>query len=224
MSKQDAEIPILGLDTRPLQRQAAGGLCSDISNLRPHGPTEDPYWRAVPEPGQLKNSSGVAFSHPKQGQIVDSYYLVQNRNVPGGQSERLLLVFSDGSLDVVDPEGDGDWRVITSYDFEEETGPWEADFAVVGEILAIAISKDDMPYRLVYLYQDQIIPYGFPDLPILSMRQIQTQEYSDTQIEAGTHTGLRNGKYGYRYGFRIAPGKNVMLSPPIPFKIGRAHV
>lgn len=220
MSKEKAEIPILGLDTRPLQRQAVAGLCSDIKNLRPDGMKEDPYWRAVPEPGQLKNSSGVAFSHSKQGLIVDAYYLVQNRNVPGGQTERLILVFSDGSLDVVDPDGTGDWQVITTYDFEEEAGPWSADFAVVGEILAIAISQGEFPYQLLYLYQDQVIPYGFPDLPNLSMNKIP-KGYSDVQVEAGTHTGLRDGYYAYRYGFRIAPGKNVMLSPPIPFEVNR---
>jgi len=213
------EIPILGMDTRPLARQTTGGLCREIKNLRPKGPESDPHWEAVPSPEQMKNNSGVVFDHPKKENIVSSYFKLGNQLPGGGQSRKLVLVFSDGSLEVLDPDGETDWEVILSYSFGDPATDWDADFAPVSEILAISLIKGNKSYQLLYLYNDEIVSYGFPHLPSLLMEQEEYTEFDNIKIEEGIYDGLDDGFYAYRYAFRLSDGSNISLSPPIPFSV-----
>lgn len=214
-NKQNIDIPIIGLDRRPSYRQETPGLCSDIVGLEPTGTKESPYWKGIPNVDILRNDNGIVFSHPKQDTIIGAKFTLQSRN-SGPNTERLVLVFSDGTMDIVDPNGSGDWEVVTSYEFDG-VGDFGVDFAITGSVLIVSITKDETPFKLLYVYRDDVIPYGFPNLPRVTMAQ-DSNLYTEAEVQADAHTGLKSGEYAYRYGF-IMGGEVLAMSPPIPFTV-----
>lgn len=205
--KEQANIPVLGIDARPLKRQTIPGLCEDIINLRPDGVPEAPYWRGIPGSRELVNASGNPFTHLYQNDIVTMYFA-------GDSAQRLIVLLNDGTIDIIDP--DSNWGVVLSHQLEG-SGVWDASFAEIGALVVIAVVKDGLPYKLFYVYKDKIIPYRFPALPAISLRTL-LKSYSEAEVQAGTYQGLTDGWYAWRYGFSMG-GNTISLTPPLPFEV-----
>lgn len=212
MSKQNVDIAVLGMDRRPSYRQATPGLCKSIIGLRPTGPVNNPFWKRAKAADSLRNISGVAFTHPSKNLIVHADWHYKN----DGQ-KRLIVILSSGSLEIIDP--DNSWEVVQAVSIGD-SGNYSASTSVMGDIMMVSVSVDDKPDRLYYLYQDKVIPYGFPPLPQITMAQA-VNAYTQAEIDAGQHTGLRDGHYAYRYGFNVGD-YTVGITPPIPFEVNNA--
>lgn len=221
MAKDSTSIPILGVDKRLLERQAVPGLCEQITGLRPDGPAEDPYWRAVPNPDQLKNSGGTPFTHTDSDKIIAAYW--QKRSVVGGYAEepddtrlnRLLVFLSTGDIDIVDPDYGSGWEVVKTYTVENDpTAEWEVDFTTIGEVVAIAVRKDEQPMPLIYLFDDLFIPNGYPPLPHILVHPL-IDDVSQVEFDAEDYEGFRTGYFALRFAYTLSNGDAVMMSRPL---------
>lgn len=200
--KETTEIPILGIDQRPLERQATPGLCSDIRNLRPYGPEEDPHWQPVPAADELP-----------YGAHTDS-------NGSFAFKEYILLLTTDHTLKAIgeDPAGG---NVLASLPIPAGgTDITDATFESFGDFVVISVSRNSVPFK-TYYFTDQdnpkFVESQFPDPPVVkAFSGLTEQSYTDTEIDAGTYRGLRTGRYWWRYAWRLKSGNHVMHSQPFP--------
>jgi hypothetical protein len=226
LRKRDS-IPILGLDEQLLRRQDVPGIVTDIENLRPKGPKEDPYWVPVAAPNHLNENKrenlieieafktgfvGLTDDHKVQLIYPDDY-------VPGNDGGEGIPV---GPIDLTikgEMQLDGD-------------GSDSFTISVIqsGTIGVLNIDKNGRPYAIYFIddtrqnivhTDDVFVPFTYPDIPMVKVYPEPTDEsYTDTEVENDLAKGLRRGIYYYRYAWRLGNGNNVMHSKPIPIYIG----
>jgi len=236
---QQVEIPILGIDERPLERQNTPGLCKEIINLRPDGKKDDPHWRPIQKPNLFTNTAGDPF-------IVNSntkamHWHVRSRisefGDANGSLERLVTIrdsFGNGVVEVYDPNISAGWSVVVSRTvISSLPGEWNMHLQQMYNIGYITITKGGTPVKDFILQDDLLNDATFPELPVIKAFGIENDEpTTHEQLQAGSHIGLRavsetgaeqnfiagQSYIFYRYAYRLADGTLVKHSPVFTYR------
>nr|BDD48090.1 hypothetical protein 6 [Balneolaceae bacterium] len=214
MARQQVSIPILGIDTRPLQRQAVPGLCGDIRNLRPYGLPEEPYWEAVPE--------ATALDIGTHNNIKTSYKITDNIN----NDDFVAALTDDHHLQIIGDELFDGSHVWVDKDLGVDPGDTtEVSFQQINTNLFASVSVNGVPWKTFVIntppgFADQFIEVRFPDLPFVKVFADSTEEsYTSTEVDEGNYEGLLEGRYWWRYAWRLKNGEHVMHSQPFPIEV-----
>jgi len=221
MDKKTVDISPIGIDRRPVKRQQTPGLCKSIVNLRPTGPTKDPYWVAEPNVDQLKNSGGIVFNPGEKSLIVEAGWHVRGSLgefvQTGSQSlKRLVCIFSDGWIRVYDPELTvAGWGLVTERKLTDP-GVYDGQFIQFNNSLVINCTNNGQAYGMFFLVDDIIIRYKFPELPPISISPEVEKTYSDEEIETlgETRDSIMTGSLYVRYAYELFDGTLIYHSTP----------
>ena len=220
---QYKQIPILGINTEVLDDQSPDGLCVDITNLKPKGIAENPYWVPFEKILPLKNGSDTNFSYTHGIANINGAFW-QVRNIIGDfalsptQSLKRLIVLCNKSdrkaIDIIEPT---DWSIVTSQDLDVN-GDYEISCTRLGEITVVNVVKDGKPYILYYLQDDIFVPNGWPDMPEV-LFDTEEKTFTTPEVEAGTVEGVQkkstNRYFMARWAFRLYDGTYVKHSTPV---------
>jgi hypothetical protein len=220
-------VPFLGMNNQLLDDQSLDGLCDSITNLKPKGNEERPYWVPFEKINTLKNPSGTNFSYPYGiSSITDAFW--QIRNFAGeyslnanGSLKRLLVLCQNSSrkcIDIVDP---ATWTVVKTQALPQD-GNYSWSCTRLDEVTVIAINKDKKPFLMYYLIDDAFIPAGWPDMPEITV-STTIRSFSSGQVDAGNTQGVLrkavNQWFLVTWAFRLNDGTHVRHNSPVLIKV-----
>lgn len=217
--REPIDIPILGIDRRPVERQHNTGLCRELKGLRPAGREDEPYWVAEPDIENLTNDSGVDFSITDQDKIVRAAWHVRSsvgKYGTDGSLRRLVCLFDNGDLKIIDPNSgaSGDeWLVVTTESISI-SGTVDCSFALMNNLLVVNVIDDKEPIGIYLVIDDLIVKNEIPDLPKVFPYREGDDYYTQSNYDNGIYDGLENGSVYAAYGFRFYDGTTVKISTP----------
>ena len=222
MSKQNIDIPILGIDRRLSQRQSIPGLCSVIENLEPTGAGERPYWKRAKHVNKLVNNVGVEADLPDKDKIVAAAWHVRStvgkygdEENPSQSLKRLVTLHDNGVVRLTDPQSPSDWREVASKDFGHEQGDsYEISFSHINNLLTFTLVKNEVSQGIYFVVDDRIIEFKIPDLPPITHNVQVFRTYSDEEVEQGLFEGIKAGSWFIQYAFELYDGTLVKYSTP----------
>jgi len=218
--RERKSIPILGIDERPNKRQSIPGLATTIQGVRPEGLEQEPYWSPIASVDELKNGSTTAFNHAKEDQIVRIFWHIRGRvgkfGNAGGSLKRLIILFDDGTVEIVDPDFGGGFATIETFAVtSSDSGDWDMSFTQLYDTGYASITKGGIPQVDLLIEDDLMLENEFPQLPVVKMvLSASDKGYTQEQIDAGTYVGFNTGYYFIRYAFRLKNGALVKHSAP----------
>ena len=218
MSRERKTIPILGIDERPNERQTIPGLAEGIKNLRPDGIEQQPYWTPIGQAEELVNDSDSVFTHTDKETIVQMYWHTRGKvgkYGDAGSLKRLVILFSNGTIEIVDPNLSG-WETVATYSAtSSNSGYWGMSYTQMYDTGYICLSKGNLPVVDVLLEDDLLIENVFPELPVTYAFSVPSKEkYTNEEIEGGLYKGFVDRFVYVRYAFRLADGTLVKHSVP----------
>ena len=215
MSRQKIDIPIIGIDRRPSERQAVPGLCEVIENLEPTGVPERPYWKRANNVDIIRNNAGMGFNTPDQDKIVSAAWhtrtSVGKYGSKNGSLKRLVVLINDGGakLRIVDPNIVGGWHTVTEKEFTTE-GEYDATFATINNLLTVNVTRDGEGEGIYYIVDDRIIENHLPELPDIHVRRsFNFNTYTIEEINDEQYTGFNLGTAAVMACFVLGDGNYV---------------
>lgn len=217
--REKKSIPILGIDERFNERQQIPGIAKQLLGVRPNGLEEYPHWVPIPNPDDLKNTAHTPFTHANGLHIVKLFWHIRSRvgkHGTDGSLKRLVVVFNTGVIELIDPDKDTGWVTVASYTISSsDSGAWGASFTQMYDTGYLAITKGGVPQGDYFVEDDLIVPFIFPELPIIQTFAIPSdKKYSKEILDAEEHEGIKEGSIYLRYAFRLASGQQIKHSCP----------
>ncbi len=217
--REKKSIPILGIDERFNERQQIPGIAKQLLGVRPNGLEEYPNWVPIPNPDDLKNTAHTPFTHANGLHIVKLFWHIRSRvgkHGTDGSLKRLVVVFNTGVIELIDPDKDTGWVTVASYTISSsDSGAWGASFTQMYDTGYLAITKGGVPQGDYFVEDDLIVPFIFPELPIMrSWIQRSNDSYTQEILDSGDHRGYKDGRFFIRYAFRLRDGRLVKHSLP----------
>jgi hypothetical protein len=224
-------VPFLGINTEPLDDQSPDGLCSKIFNLKPKGVESNPFWVPFEVIKSLTNGTDpFTYEHGIEN-ISGAFWQIRNYvgEFKDSESESLkrLIVLCDKedrhAIDIIDPV---DWGIVKSYTFEE--GEYSFSFARIGEITAINVIRNEIPYKLYYLKDDLLIENGWPEMPEISAKLVN-DSFTEEEELAGATAGIKRLDEQKQYfmvcwAFRLFDGTYIKHSNFTLFEVTEASI
>jgi hypothetical protein len=213
-------IPILGMDARPTKRRQISGLAENMVGVRPEGFVENPQWVPIENVNEFQNGSLISFNHSNESNLLKLFWHKRSRNGKHGSTDgslsRLVGLFNDGTIEIIDPDLSPGFATVVSHSVSStDSGSWDISFTQLYDTGFITVTKGGIPQQDLILEDDLLIPFEFPELPIMrAWREPSDDAYSQEQLDAGSHEGLDTGRLFIRYAFRLRDGSLVKHSAP----------
>lgn len=161
MSKQNVDIPIIGMDRRLSQRQSMPGLCSSITNLEPTGNERRPYWK------RAKSLDNLPLTHNQPAHLLNhaawhTRSVVGKFNVDSVSLKRLVCFYSNGAVRVYDPALD--YQVTASIDLPGSGYTYTT--SNINNGMAFTANNDEGS-GIYLIVDDKIVLFELPPAPLI---------------------------------------------------------
>lgn len=218
MSKQTTDIAPLGIDRRFLERQNVPGLCKELSNLKPTGTLDKPYWTPEPNVDELRSTTNNPIIHDVATDLVHASWHVRNAvgkyTINSISLKRLVCFYADGAVRVYDPALN--WQVTASKTFTHTNAKYQT--TQINSLLAFSVEGDGEGDQLWVLVDDLFVELNPPELPVIHTSYELEDYYSQAQLDNGIYEGIRNGSIFVSYAYRMFDGS--LLRQSMPFHLG----
>lgn len=211
MTRKIGNIPFLGMDLRPLDRQSPDGLCEMVKNLRPKGLQERPYWERIREP--LAQNWRI-------GSNLDYEWYFDSRG------RALLVVLTQSEVKLLDP--DNDYAELNAYQLSGKSDDRRLHVAQVSELLVVAITEHGVSDTLLLLVDDNFVEFEYPrelthgdhsnqstkDVRFVSKRESPMEGEDPEDFPYRDQENLPSGFYSFRLAYRLRSGDYLPAGMP----------